>query len=192
MSVKIYLGVFLKNPLAEKITAALLNESLEVLACAQIRATDLVSYIALYPRVTAGIDLPASRGRPSSKEEPAYQIETEQRLPADSALLSALLTAGFTNQPDSPRSYRICRSTRVFQSLLQCRPFAARSLEGRLQRQLVLCDHGVHLPDPFSFFEEITRHHLLTSDLPLDTIYSVAELNALAAAFHVYQAVGLS
>jgi len=57
------------------------------------------------------------------------------------------------------------------------------SLEGRLQRQLILQDQGLPLPDAMDFFMEITRHRLIYGDLPDENIYSFEELNALAAAY---------
>ena len=51
---------------------------------------------------------------------------------------------------------------------------------------LQLC--GLPVPDAMLFFEEITRHHLLNSTLPLDNLYSNEELNALAAAYTAWQA----
>jgi hypothetical protein len=63
------------------------------------------------------------------------------------------------------------------------KPLAKRSLEGCLQRQLVLYDLGLDIPDPMLFFEEITRHRLLQGVLPEDELYKAAELQALAAAY---------
>lgn len=62
-------------------------------------------------------------------------------------------------------------------------PFPKHSLEGRLQRQLVLFEHNINVPDPMRFFEEITRHRLLKGILPDEDIYSPGELDALIAAY---------
>lgn len=66
---------------------------------------------------------------------------------------------------------------------LERTPFRRGSLEGRLQRQLVLYKLGLDLPDPMRFFEEITRHRLLQGQLPESTLYRAPELEALAAAY---------
>ncbi len=66
---------------------------------------------------------------------------------------------------------------------LERTPFPKHTLEGRLQRQLALYDQGLNVPDPMLIFEEITRHRLMQGILPLDDIYSPAELDALAAAY---------
>jgi hypothetical protein len=71
----------------------------------------------------------------------------------------------------------------VFCTLLEQPPLPKPSIEGRLQRQLVLCEQGLGIQDPMDFFEEITRHKLLKGILPLDLVYTAEELDALAAAY---------
>jgi len=70
-----------------------------------------------------------------------------------------------------------------FCALLEASPFPQPTLEGRLQRQLVLHEKGVHINDPMEFFEEITRFKLLNGILPLDTIFTFEQLDVLVAAF---------
>jgi hypothetical protein len=63
-------------------------------------------------------------------------------------------------------------------------------LEGRLQRELLLYELGLHIHDPMVFFEEITRHKLLNGILPFELVHSPAQLDAMAAAYtawHVLQ-----
>lgn len=72
--------------------------------------------------------------------------------------------------------------------LLEMLPFPKHSLEGRLQRQLVLFELGINLPDPMRFFEEITRHRLLNGILPLEDLYTSEELDALVAAYTAWLA----
>lgn len=68
-------------------------------------------------------------------------------------------------------------------------PFQAGSLEGRLQRQLVLHDEKLPVPDPMNFFEEVTHFKLLKGVLPTKDIFSQAELNALVSAYTAWLAV---
>lgn len=70
--------------------------------------------------------------------------------------------------------------------LLERRPFRKQTLEGRLQRQMVLYLEGLDLRNPLTVLEEITRHHLLTGQLPLTGLYGHDELDALAAAYSAY------
>ena len=67
--------------------------------------------------------------------------------------------------------------------LLEAAPFPQPTLEGRLQRQLVLHEKGVRINDPMEFFEEITRFKLLNGILPLDTIFTFEQLDVLVAAY---------
>ena len=67
-------------------------------------------------------------------------------------------------------------------------PLPKHTLEGRLQRQLVLYECRLNIPDPMSLFEEITRHRLLQGILPLDNLYSPEELDALVAAYTAWLA----
>lgn len=72
--------------------------------------------------------------------------------------------------------------------LIGARPFFKHSLEGRLQRQLVLHEQQVDVPDPMSIFEEITRFRLLRGMLPLDDLFSAGELDALIGAYTAWMA----
>ena len=73
-----------------------------------------------------------------------------------------------------------------FAVLLGRRPFLKNTIEGRLQRQLLLFLEGLDIPNPMKALEEITRHHLLSGSLPLDGLYDHDRLDALAAAFTAY------
>jgi predicted nuclease with RNAse H fold len=73
-----------------------------------------------------------------------------------------------------------------FAVLLGHRPFLKDTLEGRLQRQLLLFLEGLDIPNPMKALEEITRHHLLSGNLPLDGLYDHDRLDALAAAYTSY------
>ena len=64
-----------------------------------------------------------------------------------------------------------------FAALLGRRPFLKGTLEGRLQRQLVLYVEGFEVANPVHVLEEITRHHLLTGDLPLSGLYDHDQLD---------------
>ena len=75
----------------------------------------------------------------------------------------------------------------AFCALLGRLPLPKPTLEGRLQRQLVLYEQDMGIKDPMGFFEEITRHRLLKGVLPVEAIYSSEELDALVAAFTAFQ-----
>ena len=75
-----------------------------------------------------------------------------------------------------------------FCALLRLTPFSKNTLEGRIQRQLVLHEQDTHIPDPMRVFEEITRHRLLQGQLPLPDLYSPSELDAMVAAYTAWKA----
>lgn len=76
----------------------------------------------------------------------------------------------------------------TFCAMLEGVPLSKPTLEGRLQRQLILHAHILGIKDPMDFFEEITRHRLLGGNLPKEFIYSPEELDALSAAYVAYLA----
>ncbi|MGB2964071.1 MAG: DUF429 domain-containing protein [Anaerolineales bacterium] len=67
-------------------------------------------------------------------------------------------------------------------------PFLKKTLEGRLQRQLLLHSLSVEVPDPMRVFEEFTRYKILRGDLPLEGLFSVEELEAMIAAYTAWKA----
>jgi len=71
-------------------------------------------------------------------------------------------------------------------TLLGKLPLPKPTLEGRLQRQLILYEQGMGIKDPMEFFEEITRHKLLRGVLPMEFIYASQELDTLMAAYVAY------
>ncbi len=74
----------------------------------------------------------------------------------------------------------------AFSALLGKLPLPKPTLEGRLQRQIVLYEQGMGIKDPMGFFEEITRHKLLRGVLPLEYIYASEELDTLMATYVAY------
>jgi hypothetical protein len=105
-------------------------------------------------------------------------------------LYRQLTSLGFQLYP-SPESVPLLLETQpevAFRALVEQPLYEHRSLEGRLQRQLILFEHGVRVPDPMEFFEEVTRFKLLRSNIPLNMVQAQPDLNALAAAYTVFLA----
>lgn len=85
-----------------------------------------------------------------------------------------------------PGAERLCMETyphAAFSVMLEQLPFPKHTLEGRLQRQLLLYVRDLNISDPMQIFEEITRHRVLKGILPLEDLCSPAELDALVAAY---------
>lgn len=99
--------------------------------------------------------------------------------------LESLGYAAFPCDSSEPAAQRLWLETNAdaaFWSLLKVLPLAAGTLEGRIQRQLVLRDEGLDVPDAMNFFEEVTRFKILKSSLPTQNIFPQPEINAWIAA----------
>lgn len=62
-------------------------------------------------------------------------------------------------------------------------PFPKPTLEGRLQRQLILNDKGLRINDAMDFFEEVTRYKLMKGILPTEMLYTPEQLDVLVSAY---------
>jgi len=89
----------------------------------------------------------------------------------------------------APKQFFESHGEACFWNLLRHAPLEKGTLEGCLQRQVVLRMCGVNIPDAMHFFREITQHRLLSSQLPVDDIYTNPELNAIASGFTAWLAV---
>jgi predicted nuclease with RNAse H fold len=91
-----------------------------------------------------------------------------------------------SGEPTSARMLIELHPNAAFSALLERQPMPKNSLEGRLQRQLLLFLKGLDIPNPMFALEEITRHHILTGELPLDDLKAPGELDALMGAYMAY------
>jgi len=100
-------------------------------------------------------------------------------------LYRQLQKMGFQPFPteNAPYQYLETYPHAAFTILLGHHPLPKQSLEGRLQRQLLLYERNVHLPDPMRFFEEITRYKVLHGNFPTDLVLIPNELDAAIAAY---------
>jgi hypothetical protein len=105
-------------------------------------------------------------------------------------LYRRLESLGFKDYPDDDSPYQLLEvyPHAVFTTLLRRNPFGKKTLEGRLQRQLILHNQGLDIPDPMRVFEEITRYRILQGTLSLEGLYNAPKLDALAAAFTAWLA----
>lgn len=99
--------------------------------------------------------------------------------------LRARLAAHGYQDFGAPETARQCfevSADAAYAVLIEKRPLPKRSLEGRLQRQLILYDQGIEIDDPMRVFDQITRFRLKQGILPLKGLRKTAELDALIAA----------
>jgi predicted nuclease with RNAse H fold len=86
----------------------------------------------------------------------------------------------------APKQYLEVHPHATYATLLGHLPLRKDSLEGRMQRQILLFRENVDVPDPMQVLEEITRHHLLEGQLNLPTLFTHDDLDALASAYTAY------
>lgn len=148
------------------------------------------------PDRRAQLALPIRPGRPGEMRVAEYALRLRKlpvyRTPAQPDKAKPWMAAGFSlyrhlEQGDQFRVLEVLPEV-CFWVWLGKRPLPRGSLEGRLQRQLILYEMGVDIADPMLFFQEITRHRVYQGTLPLDDLYSPNELHALAAAFTAWLA----
>ena len=106
-------------------------------------------------------------------------------------LYRKLEKAGFKKYPEKDSPYQILETHphACYCVMAGQVPLAKPSLEGRLQRQLILHERGLYVKDPMDFFEEITRYKLIKGVWPMELLYLPEQLDALAAAYTAWLAV---
>jgi hypothetical protein len=129
-----------------------------------------------YELAQRGIHIPHT---PANKKRAPRWIKLGFRL------FEEISKLGYQQYPDlaARKQYFESQGEAIFWNLLGHSPLKRDTLEGCLQRQLVLSMCGLPVADSMRFFEEITRHRLLHNQLPMEHLYSNAELNTLAAAY---------
>jgi len=101
------------------------------------------------------------------------------------ALYRKLSKMGFKPYPEEGASHQWLETHphAAFCVLLDESPLQKSTLEGRLQRELILYENGVRIKDPMDFFEEVTRHKLIRGILPMELVRLPEQLDALVAAY---------
>jgi predicted nuclease with RNAse H fold len=121
------------------------------------------------------------RGTPQDVERMPKWMKVGQKL------YEALRDRGFVEHPrPGPRLMCEVQAKSSFTSLIGKLPYPRRSIEGRLQRQLLLYEEGLDLPDPMGLLEEFTRHRLLTGEINVSRLHGHTVLNALICAYTAF------
>jgi hypothetical protein len=196
---------------------AALNDEKELLAVSQGSMKDAVAYMAGLSRGYVAISAPQkpivqklNQTKKTSKRSfrdvdgilQQYGIEvdplgsTPQTCPARVrhgldfyAQLQSLGFEAYLDEEPKPRQFFETQADAVFTGLCGVKPYPSETLEGRLQRQLILYEQDVPVADPMQFLEEITRFKILHGNLPMEQIYQPTELNALACALIAWQVI---
>ncbi|HJS19719.1 MAG TPA: hypothetical protein VJ785_13310 [Anaerolineales bacterium] len=156
------------------VTFAALDDDLKVVTLDQWTVSEAAACLDGYENALVALNVPNSK---------AGQI-------IHSELRKKIVHAGFKpfSKRESTRQWIESDADecyRVFQSGLLPR----RSLEGRLQRALILYDQELKIGDPMDYFEEITRYKLIQGLLPTENIFSTKQVDALMMAYVAWLAV---
>jgi hypothetical protein len=97
---------------------------------------------------------------------------------------------GFKKYPQTNSHYQLMETHphACFCVMAKRAPLSKPSLEGRLQRHLILFEQGLRIKDPMEFFEEITRYKLARGIWPMELLYLPEQLDAMVAAFTAWLA----
>ncbi len=157
------------------------------------------------PEKRARLNLPSRRGRLGDLRVAEYELiqrgfpiyrtpSVEKKIKpwmkTGFALYEQLSALGFVSSSERPGERQIMEvSPEICYSVwLGGIPLPQDTLRGRLQRQLVLYELGMEIPDPMLFFEEVTRFKILRGVLQEEEIYSFPELQSLAIAYTAWAA----
>jgi hypothetical protein len=150
------------------LSLAVVDDGLDILALETGGVGDIVALLKEHERAFLTIHVPTSSS--------ARDLYTEVR--------RQIGQAGFKpfSQREADLQWSETRAEDCFRAF-QPKLLPRRSLEGRIQRALILFEAGLRCSDPMDYYEEITRYKLLQGILPAENIYSIKQLDALAAAY---------
>jgi hypothetical protein len=156
------------------VTFAALDMDLNIFMLEKWNLVECVSCLKDYENILLVINSPARTSQHSASDD----------------FKGKIFQAGFgPMSKNDPRQWVETDTQKSFLTLCENELLPRRSLEGRIQRALILYAEGLQIPDPMDFFEEITRHKLLQGILPMENLHSAKELDALIAAYVAWIAV---
>jgi hypothetical protein len=173
MTELIFAGIDLSSG-RKPVTLAALDETLNIICLEKMDADDVAAYVKEASHITLALNVPSAKAPHS-----AYSI-----------LKKKVVQQGLKPYAQSAsKQFFETDAQDTFRALIGNAPLLRRTFEGRVQRALILYEQGVRIKDPMDFFEEITRHHMLSGVFPNELLNSTHELDALAAAYVAWLAV---
>jgi hypothetical protein len=159
----------------QPVTFAALDDTLNVVLLEKYEVVHVVAHLKQYARVSLAVNIPSTK-----LAQGIYSGFTKR-----------LAQAGLRPYPakTAPKQWLETNAQDCFRALIGKAPLPRRTFEGRVQRALILYEQGMRINDPMDFFEEITRHHMLSGVFPNEMLYSTHELDAFAAAYVAWLAV---
>lgn len=159
----------------QPVTFAALDDSLNIVLREKYEIPHIIAHLKLYSQLTLAVNIP------STKKQRVSFSDFKRKIPKTGVKpYGAKAASKQFFETDAPECFR---------TLIGKAPLSRRTFEGRVQRGLILYDQGLRITDPMDFFEEITRHHMLSGVFPNELLYSASELDALAAAYVAWLAV---
>jgi len=156
------------------VTFAALDMALNIFMLEKWGLVECLSYVKDYENILLIINSPVRKSGHSASDDFKREI----------------LQAGFGSvSKNVSRQWAETDAQKCFLALCENELLPRRSLEGRIQRALILHGEGLQIPDPMNFFEEITRHRLMHGILPMENLHSPKELDALIAAYVAWMTV---
>lgn len=160
------------------VTFAALDEDSNITILEKWDISSALSFLQEHKNISLVIN------KPSSKiAQRAYMDFKNQVAQADFQSFS---------KKDHPKHWFETNAQDCYRGWLGQNPLPRRTLEGRLQRALVLYEQALRIEDPMEIFEEITRYKLIKGVFRLENVYSSKELDALAAAYLAWMVVNRS
>jgi hypothetical protein len=159
----------------QPVTFAALDDALNVVLLEKYEIVHLMAHLKQYGKLILAVNMPSTKS-----QQEFYSDFKKKIVPTELAPYPA---------KSAPKQLLETNAQDCFRTLIGKSPLSRRTLEGRVQRGLVLYDQGLRTTDPMDFFEEITRHRMLDGVFPNDLLYSPSELDALVAAYVAWLAV---
>jgi hypothetical protein len=164
----IFAGVELTSG-RKPVTFAALDQDLNITVLEKWDSSEVLSSLQEYENISLAINVPSSK----SGEEIYTDLSKK--------FLQAGLQSLSQNRHSKP--WLEINAQDCFRILSGHHLWPRRSLEGRLQRSAILYEQGLQISDPVDIFEEITRYKLVQGILPLESLPSSNELDALVTAY---------
>jgi len=159
----------------QPVMLAVLDDSLNIILLEKYDVDHIVAHLEQYERISLVLNVPS----------------TPRLLGIYSGFKEKIGQAGFKLYSTKNIQKQLIETNAqdCFRMLIGRKPLPRRTLEGRVQRGLILYQQGLHITDPMDFFEELTSHHILAGVFPNELLHSASELDALVAAYVAWLAI---
>ena len=159
----------------QPVTFAALDDALNIILLEKYEVAHVIAHLKQYSKLTLAVSVPSTKNQQRSCTIFKKKIAQTGLKPFPTK--------------SAPKQWFETDAQDCFRILIGKSPLSRRTLEGRVQRGLILYEQGVRINDPMDFFEELTRYHMLGGVFPNELLYSAYQLDALAAAYVAWQAV---